>query len=81
MSLDNGGESIRFYKSEPTDSAKLPSIKGTFFIAFLTSAKDRNDEEMSFTSWPEDVEANRCFMMATIENSYYLVADSEEDKK
>ena len=81
MSLDNEGESIRFYKTQPSEeSAKLPSIRGSFFTAFLSCAKERNDEEMSFASWPADKDGS-CFVMATVENMYYLVAESEEDKK
>lgn len=80
LSLDNDGESIRLYKSEPSESGKLPPTRGSFFTTFLVFAKDRNDEEMSFTGWPADTNA-RCFVMATHDNIYYLVAESEEDKK
>ena len=81
LSLDNDGESIRFYKTQPLESAKLPPIRGSFFTAFLVFAKERNDAEMSFSSWPADVDAGRCFVLATPENIYYLVAESEEGKK
>jgi len=80
LSLDNDGESVRLYKSEPSESGKLPPTRGSFFTAFLVFAKDRNDEEMSFTGWPADSNS-RCFVMATPESIYYLVAESEEDKK
>ena len=80
LSLDNDGESIRFYKSQPTESAKLPAIRGSFFTSFLACVKERNDEELSFASWPGDKDTS-CFVMATIENMYYLVAESEEEKK
>lgn len=81
LSLDNEGESIRIYKSQPEESAKLPPVRVTFFTAYLVFAKDRNDEEMSFASWPADIDVSRCFVMATPENIYYVVAESDEDKK
>ena len=81
LSLDNDGESIQLYKRQPVESAKLPSVRASFFTSFLVFAKDRNDEEMSFSSWQADVDANRCFVMATPDNIYYLMAESEEDKK
>ena len=81
LSLDNAGEMFHYYKSEPTESGKAPIANGGFFSSYLVMVSARNDEEMSFSSWPADVDANQCFVVATPKSIYYFVAENEEEKK
>jgi len=81
LSLDNAGEMFHYYKSEPTESGKAPIANGGFFSSYLAKVSARNDEEMSFSSWPADADVNQCFMVSTPNNIYYFVAENEEEKK
>jgi len=66
--------------SQPTDTCKKPFTKVSFFINRLAFAKDRDDETISFSDWPTDVDEKRCFVVATHGNTYYFVAKTEEEK-
>jgi len=79
--LDNAGEMFHYYKNEPTESGKAPIASGGFFSSFLVLVSARNDEEMSFSSWPADADPNQCFVVATPKTLYYFVAENEEEKK
>jgi len=80
VSLDDMGRMFRVRSSQPTDSCKKPFTKVSFFTNFLVFAKDRDDETIPFSHWPDDVDKKRCFVVATHENTYYFVAKDEEEK-
>ena len=47
---------------------------------YMSSVGDRSDEDVSFP-WPDDVDTNRCFVVTTLENSFYFIAETEEEKQ
>lgn len=79
VSIDKAERMFRVYSHKPTKSSIRP--KTSFFINRLAYAKDRDDETMSFSDWPVDVDEKRCFVVATSGSKYYFIAETEEKKK
>ena len=88
VSLNNSWEMLKIYPDKPPESSKLPFTEsskltftsGRFFMNYMLSVEERNDEDASF-SWPDDVDTNRCFVVTALENSFYFIAETEEDKQ
>ena len=85
VALNNSWEMLKIYPDKPpesskssfTESSKLPFTCGRFFMNYMSSVADRSDEDASFP-WPDDVDTNRCFVVTTLENSFYFIAETEE---
>ncbi|XP_065884198.1 uncharacterized protein [Dysidea avara] len=87
VSLNNSWEMLKIYPDKPpessklslTESNKLTFTSGRFFMNYMLSVEKRSDEDASF-SWPDGVDTNRCFVVTALENSFYFIAETEEDK-
>jgi len=87
VSLSNSWEMLKLYPAKPPESSKglltesskmLSFTSGKFCMNYMLSVEDRSDEDAS-SFWPDDVDVNRCFVITTLENSYYFIAETEEE--
>ena len=73
---------LKLYPAKPpesTESSKMLSFtSGKFYMNYMSSVEDRSDEDVS-SFWPDDVDVNRCFVITTLENSYYFIAETVEE--
>jgi len=87
VSLSNSWEMLKLYPTKPPESSKglhtesskmLSFTSGKFCMNYMLCVEDRSDEDVS-SLWPDDVDVNRCFVIATPENLYYFIAETEEE--
>ena len=93
MTLDEGGEALRWYKTEQRTGndgtfymrSEVTTLCGMVIVVrcFLSHSKCAEvcePKEGLTTDWPQGMDG-RCFVVCSPNRAYYIIAESEEDKK